>query len=98
MCVVSMVGDYYKDAFEKRFPTPKDIFRPELPKVSQFEFDQLKKEVLEMKELLIKAKAYDEKNNEPHCEQEDKIAVIKKVAEYVGVDLTEVFGKGDKDV
>ena len=45
-----------------------------------------------MKALLIRAKKYDEDNNEPHCEMEDKVELLKKVAKYVGVDLKEVFG------
>ena len=56
------------------------------------EFDDLKKEVEHMKKLLIKAKLYDEANNEPNCEMEEKVAFLKKIAEYVGVNLDEVFG------
>ncbi|RWO20641.1 hypothetical protein [Mesorhizobium sp.] len=33
----------------------------------------------------------DERNNEPHCEIEDKVALLKRVAEAVGVDLAEAF-------
>jgi hypothetical protein len=44
-----------------------------------------------MKQLLIKAKIYDEKNNEPNCEIEDKVATLKRIAELMGVDLSEVF-------
>jgi len=55
------------------------------------ELDELKKEVLEMKELLKKAIEYDKKNNEPHCEVEEKIATLKKIAEMVGVSLEDIF-------
>jgi tRNA U34 2-thiouridine synthase MnmA/TrmU len=61
--------------------------------VSREEFEALKKEVLEMKALLIKAKEYDERNNEPNCEMEDKVKLLKQVADMVGVDLKEIFGK-----
>lgn len=94
MCVVSFIGDYYKDKWEQKpnFPTyPTGTYFPAGP--SQQEFDQLKKEVLEMKELLIKAKIYDEKNNEPNCEMEDKIEFLKQVAKLVGIDLDDVFKK-----
>lgn len=102
MCVVSMIGDHYKELIPKRFP---DFF-PNYPnydpnnppsiivnqsEVTRAEFEELKKMVLEMKELLKKAKIYDEKNNEPNCEMEDKVALLKKVAELVGVDLKEIF-------
>ena len=46
-----------------------------------------------MKKLLIRAAEYDKRNNEPNCEMEDKVALLKKVAEMVGVDLKEVFGE-----
>lgn len=59
--------------------------------VSKEEFEELKKEVLEMKQLLKRAVEYDEKNNEPHCETEEKIATLKKVAAMVGVSLDDVL-------
>ena len=38
---------------------------------------------------------YDEEYTEPHCEVDEKVAFIKKLAEYVGVDLTDVLPKDD---
>ena len=64
--------------------------------VTREEFEALRKEVLEMKALLIRAKVYDEANNQPNCEMEDKIAILKRVAEMVGVSLEEVFGSAGK--
>lgn len=61
--------------------------------ISRKEFDELKNEVLLLKDLLKRAIKYDEANNEPHCETESKIAFLKQVAAAVGVDLEEVFGK-----
>ncbi len=103
MCAVSMVGDYYT----KKWPEPTNPF-PQLPYPgygvgpkttgyvpsgpSQAEFDALKKEVMEMRELLKRAKAYDEATGQKDCEMEDKVAVLRKVADLVGVDLSEVFG------
>lgn len=52
---------------------------------------QLRKEVEEMKELLKKALEYDKRTGQPHCEQEDKMAFLRKVAESVGVDLRDVL-------
>jgi hypothetical protein len=48
-----------------------------------------------MKKLLIKAKIYDEQNNEPNCEMEDKIALLKRVADMVGVSLDDIFKNGN---
>lgn len=38
-----------------------------------------------------KAKAYDEANGEPECEIESKVALLRAVAEAVGVDLDDVL-------
>ncbi len=97
MCVVSMIGDHFEDKWREPF---RPYVQPEpytkttinwLNGVSQKEFDDLKKEVLEMKELLRKAKLYDEKNNEPDCFVDDKIDFLKKVAALVGVNLEDIF-------
>ena len=97
MCVVSMVGDYFGDKwepFKQPIPSPIGPFNVVWPSgPTQAEFDALKKEVLDMKELLKKAKLYDEKHNEPNCEIESKMEFLKKVAALVGIDLDEVFKK-----
>jgi hypothetical protein len=99
MCVVSMVGDFYRDTWK---PNPwyhgpavvggatggtivlgSDIKREE--------FDELKRQVLEMKELLKRAKAYDEANNEPDCEIDEKMDLLRRVASAVGVNLDDVI-------
>ena len=61
--------------------------------VKTVDFLALKQEVLEMKELLKRAVEYDKRNNEHHCEMEDKVALLKKVAEYVGVSLEDIFSQ-----
>jgi hypothetical protein len=93
MCAVSMVGDHYQDKWKDRnfgIGWPQSL--PAVPTISRAEFDALKRDVEEMKLLLKRAKDYDERNNEPHCEMDEKVALLKKVAELVGVDLSEVFG------
>jgi F0F1-type ATP synthase delta subunit len=62
-----------------------------MPARSQEEFDKLKREVEKMKELLKKAKEIDEATEQPNCEKENKVAMLKKLAELVGVDLKDVF-------
>jgi len=44
-----------------------------------------------MKELLKKAKIYDEENGEPDCEVEEKFDLIRKIAKLVDVDLEDVL-------
>lgn len=100
MCVVSMIGDHYSDKWKDKWNNPLNPFMPTPLKpftgfVSKEEFDALKKEVQEMKELLERAVEYDKRTNQPHCEMEEKVALLKKVAEAVGVDLSEIFGKNN---
>lgn len=104
MCVVSMIGDHYRDRWPDQYPWAQPwvlppnggavtITWPSTPAVSREEFEALRRDVLEMKELLKKAKAYDERNNEPECEVDEKMDVLRRVAKLVGVDLDDVLGK-----
>ena len=61
--------------------------------VSKEEFEALKKEVEELKQLLKAAKKFDEETGQPDCHMDDKVDFIKKLAEYVGVDLEDIFKK-----
>lgn len=103
MCVVSMIGDEFSKRWElyKQLPQKGQSFAPTLniqdygrllkSPVNIEEFNALKKEVEFMRDLLIAAKMYDEKNNETHCEMEDKVAMLKAMAKMMGVDLSEIF-------
>ena len=105
MCVVSAMGDHYKDQFDpfKKYisdPTPfgkslqqndadwSKLFKKE---VTREEFNELKRQVEEMKKILKVAAEYDARNNEPHCEIEDKVKLLKEIAKLVGVDMSDVF-------
>ena len=89
MCVVSMVAEHYRD---KWYPQSDNMsWTITTPVVSQAEFDALKREVENMKALLKRAKEYDERNGEPDCEMDEKVALVKKVAEMVGVSLDDVL-------
>jgi len=105
MCVVSFIGNHYEDKWKPLIPytspnqqqpqtTARGLDNLFVKSVSKQEFDALKKEVEEMKALLKKAKIYDEVNNEPNCEMEDKVAFLKKIADLVGVTLEDVFKNG----
>lgn len=59
--------------------------------ITREEFDALKRDVLEMKELLKRAKKYDEDNGEPDCEMEEKVALVRKVCELVGVNIDDIL-------
>ena len=87
-----MIGDHFNDKWKQ--PPYQQIFT-NIPDVSRAEFEALKKEVEEMKVLLKRAKEYDEKNNEPNCEIEEKMAMLRKFADAVGIDLDDVIKKKD---
>ena len=59
--------------------------------VTREEFNALKKEVEELKQLLKAAKKFDEETGQPDCHMDDKVEFIKKLAEFVGVDLEDIF-------
>lgn len=87
-----MIGDHYRDKWDDRqwFPNIGQLGYL-VPPISREEFDALKREVVEMKELLRRAKLYDEKNGEPACEIDEKMDLLRKVAKLVGVDLNDVI-------
>lgn len=95
MCVVSMVADHYNDKWQRvpwiYPPTTTTTTFAKHP--TQREFDDLKREVVDLKELLKKAKEYDRKNNEPDCEIEEKINKLREIAKIVGIDLDEILTK-----
>lgn len=86
MCVVSMIGDHYSRKWEDGYWRTIT----QLP-ASAAEVDQLRREVQEMKELLKQAVEYDKRTGQPHCENENKIAILKEIAAAMGIDLDEVF-------
>jgi hypothetical protein len=45
----------------------------------------------ELRKLLVAAKDFDVVTGQPDCEVDDKVALIKRLAELVGVDMSDVF-------
>lgn len=92
MCVVSNVGDYYHDRWRDFLnPTVQTGTITYSPTVTKAEFDALKKEVEEMKRLLINAKEIDDKTGQKDCEQEEKVKILKEVAKLVGINLEDIW-------
>lgn len=105
MCVTSMVGDHYIHKWEPRewWPPIQPVFVPNsapngiplspvaAPAITREEFDALKREVIDMKELLKRAAKYDADNGEPQCETDSKMEVLRRVAKLVGVDIEDVI-------
>ena len=100
MCAVSFVADHYHDKWwPQQQPLPNDGLKEYLQAhlaPTRQEFDELKRSVEEMKQLLKRAKLYDEQTGQPDCEKEEKIEILKRIAELVGVDLNEIFNKNNK--
>lgn len=106
MCAVSNVGDRFRDRFYERpwFPnTPtvpppanpidwSNLLKVAEPQITRAEFDTLKADVAEMKELLKAAKKQDDEAGTPMCEMEEKMALLRAVAKIVGVSLDDVIG------
>ena len=102
MCVVSNVGDDYSKRFPATFPGTPWLPAPApnwptvppttfISVISRQEFDELKAMVVQMKRDLEAAKAQDVADGNPDCEMEEKVALLKQIAKFVGVDLTAIF-------
>jgi hypothetical protein len=94
MCSVSMVGDHYNDIWKQKpwYEESVGITIRNVPAaISRAEFDHLKRQVEEMKELLKRAKKYDEDNGERDCEVDQKMEILRKIAQMVGINLDDVF-------
>ena len=92
MCVVSAVGDNYRDRFTQQWPNwDKYVSTYEAPAVTKEEFEALKAEVEELKKVLKAAKLFDEATGQANCEMDDKVELIKRLAETLGVDLEDLF-------
>lgn len=96
MCTVSAVGDEWGRTFPDRWPNvpvyPQTTTTVFITEVSKEDFEALKQEVEELKQLLLAAKRFDEATGQPDCEMDEKVELIKRIAEAVGVDLEDVFG------
>ena len=84
MCMTSATIDSFRKQYE---PWPQvDWAAP-----SRIEFDALKKELEELKKVIKAAAEYDARTNQPHCESEEKVAWLLKIAEVLKVDMADVM-------
>jgi len=90
MCAYSMIADHYNNHFRDQYP---QVFNTLTPQISRAEFDALRAGVESLKKLLIRAKEYDERTGQPDCESADKVAILRKVAELVGIDIESALPK-----
>lgn len=96
MCIVSNIMDGWKDSFDKKWPSfpvnPSVIDYATIEKLKQ-DMQDIKKELIELKKLLMAAKAFDAATGQPDCEAERKVAFLKKISEIVGLDISDVLKK-----
>jgi hypothetical protein len=94
MCASSMVGDFYGDKW-RQTPALHPFLYPSAlsdPHIGRAEFEALKREVADMKELLKRAIDYDRRTGQADCEVDDKMDLLRRVAMLVGVNIDDVIG------
>lgn len=88
MCIVSIVtDDYLKKWPQQNNPYWADNFKT----VTREEFDRLKKEFEKFKREAKQARQQDIAENNEDCEMAQKIEIVKKIANSLGVDLEDIF-------
>ena len=85
MCTVSFVSDGWQ--------TSHPQYTMYYDAVGRDEFNTLKAELEALKKLLKAAKIYDDETGQPDCEMEEKVELIKRLADLVGVDLENIFAE-----
>jgi hypothetical protein len=95
MCTVSFMGYQWSKTVPDKYPWVQPMVQPgtainTLPP-TRAEFDTLKAEVAALRELLLAAKEFDAATGQPDCEMDEKVALIKQLAEFVGVSMEDLF-------
>ncbi len=97
MCTVSMVTDYWNQNDRNKYNgIAQGIGGLNYNPVSRAEFEQLRKEMLELKELLKSAKAYDVATNQHNCEKEENVKVLIRIAKALDIDFEDIFIYSDQ--
>lgn len=96
MCSVSAVMDIYADRWrdwqtQPFIPNPIDPTFPIKTGPTQAEFDALRREVAEMREIVKKAMEFDKRTGQPDCETAEKVEKVRKIAEMVGINLDDIL-------
>ena len=103
MCTVSMVVDGYREQFPDRWPylikrpaeqewNPSNL---DLGYASKAALEALRQEVLELKQLILAAQRFDEHTGQPDCQTEEKLDLLRALADQLGVDLSDVLPAPD---
>lgn len=92
MCPTTSPGDGIPS-----FPNGQHGPLPLPPPITRAEFDALKREVEELRDLLAAAMKFDGATDQPHCEADDKVSKLRQMAAIVGVDLDDLLRRMSKD-
>lgn len=92
MCAVSMVIDHYNEDWRRRYYpvnpepnfVPKYPFWPSNPPQPSYPSSE---DIESLRKLIERAKEYDAKNNEPHCEMDEKKKKLLDLAKELGVEI-----------
>ncbi len=103
MCTYSAIADNFRRTAPERHPwippviiNPHDVTKRDVennnfvytePLATKQDIADLRKEMLALKDILKAALKFDEETGQKDCEQEDKIRMIRELAEMVGVDM-----------
>lgn len=90
MCMVSAIGNEWARSTTVTYPFVTWP-TPNTDPVSREDLAALRAELEELRTLLLAARQFDAATSQPDCENEEKIALLKRMAEMVGVDLSDVF-------
>lgn len=98
MCSVSFIGTGWRDTAPPNYPNVwPTVINPNLTPgsddVTRAEFEALRHEMQELKTLLLAAKRFDRETGQPDCEMDEKVEIIRRVADLVGVDLEDIFSE-----
>lgn len=100
MCVFSMVTEHYIDKLSPYVvpQIPPDFIQPFVEPIqlaftlktelTREEIDQFRRDMVEFKALLERARDYDRRNNQPDCELDSKRQMIKAIAAALGLDVS----------
>ena len=84
MCVVSFVQEQIPGILDpyKIQPTTTTVVWPD----NEFRISELERKVVELEGMIKRAKLYYIENDEPDCETEDKLALVRELCEELGID------------
>lgn len=88
MCVVSMITEHYRDKWYPFVPQIQTVPWNPLPAIVPIQPQITPEEVTEFRRLLERAREYDKRNNEPACENAEKVAALKTIAKALNVDIS----------